>query len=142
MRNWKMQSRERIMNDEIIDGRDELGVLLLGHDYKGWWTGSLLSIHEARQIVPGQSATTVQVAGSVIAAMQWLIDCPNEGVCVPDDLPWQKLLADMRPYTGEIYSAPVDWTPLANRNDLFPGYGNDSSHIDPSDPWQFANFLV
>ncbi len=142
MRNWKMQSRERIMNDEIIDGRDELGVLLLGHDYKGWWTGSLLSIHEARQIVPGQSATTVQVAGSVIAAMQWLIDCPNEGVCVPDDLPWQKLLADMRPYTGEIYSAPVDWTPLANRNDLYPGYGNDSSHLDPSDPWQFANFLV
>lgn len=142
MRNWQMQPEERILNNEIIDGRDELGVLLLGHDYTGWWTGSLLSIHEARQIIPGQSATTVQVAGSVVAAVQWLIDCPNEGVCVPDDLPWQKLLADMRPYLGEIYSAPVDWTPLGARVNLFPGYGNDDALLDPSDPWQFANFLA
>ena len=42
MRNWEMQPEERILNNEIIDGRDELGVLLLGHDYTGWWTGSLL----------------------------------------------------------------------------------------------------
>jgi homospermidine synthase len=77
MRNWKMQSRERILNNEIIDGRDELGVLLMGHDYNAWWTGSVLSIHEARSILQGQSATTLQVAGSVVAATQWLIDCPS-----------------------------------------------------------------
>ncbi len=58
-----MQTRQRILNDEIISGRDELGVLLLGHDYTGWWTGSLLSIDEARAILPGQSATTLQVGG-------------------------------------------------------------------------------
>jgi homospermidine synthase len=142
MRNWEMQPDERILNDEIIDGRDELGVLLLGHDYTGWWTGSLLSIHEARKILPGQSATTMQVAGSVVAAVQWLIDSPNEGVCVPDDLPWQKLLADMGPYVGKIHSEPVDWTPLTARNDLFPRFGNDTSLIDQVDPWQFANFLA
>ena len=142
MRNWEMQPRERILNDEIIDGRDELGVLLMGHDYNAWWTGSVLSIHEARQILPGQSATTLQVAGSVVAAVQWLLDCPNEGVCVPDDLPWKKLLDSTRPYIGEIWSQPSDWTPLKNRNELFPGYGNDLSLLDPSDPWQFANFLA
>ena len=76
MRNWEMQPTERILNDEIIDGRDELGVLLMGHDYKSWWTGSTLSIHEAREIIPHQSATTVQVAGSVIGAITWLLDCP------------------------------------------------------------------
>ncbi len=142
MRNWEMQPEERILNDEIIDGRDELGVLLLGHDYTGWWTGSLLSIHEARQILPGQSATTMQVAGSVVAAVQWLIDYPNEGVCVPDDLPWQKLLADMSPYIGKVHSEPVDWTPLGARVNLFPGFGNGTTLIDPTDPWQFANFLA
>ncbi|NBO98439.1 MAG: homospermidine synthase, partial [Actinobacteria bacterium] len=104
MRNWQKQPKERIMNNEIISGRDELGVLLLGHDYTGWWTGTRLSIDEARSIVDGQSATTLQVAGSVIAAVKWMNASPNQGVCVPDDLPWQSVLADARPYIGEIHS--------------------------------------
>jgi homospermidine synthase len=142
MRNWQMQPRERILNDEIISGRDELGVLVMGHPFKSWWTGSLLSIDEARSIMPGQSATTLQVAGSVVAAVQWLIDSPNEGVCVPDDLPWKKLLDATRPYIGEIYSAAADWTPLSERFDPFPGFGNDDRLVDRNDPWQFANFLT
>ncbi|MFM9137352.1 MAG: saccharopine dehydrogenase C-terminal domain-containing protein [Actinomycetota bacterium] len=142
MRNWEMQPRERILNDEIVSGRDELGVLLMGHPFRSWWTGSTLSIDEARSIVPGQSATTLQVAGSVAAAVRWLIDCPNEGVCVPDDLPWKKLLDATRPYIGEIVSIPADWTPLSQRFDPFPGFGNDDRLVDHSDPWQFANFLA
>jgi len=47
-----------------------------------------------------------------------------------------------RPYIGEIWSKPVDWTPLKNRNQLFPGFGNDFSRLAPNDPWQFANFLA
>jgi homospermidine synthase len=140
MRNWERQPEQRIMNNEIISGRDELGVLLLGHDYTGWWTGTRLSIDEARSIVDGQSATTLQVAGSVIAAIKWMIASPNEGVCVPDDLPWKSVLADARPYIGEIHSAPTDWDPLKTRNDLFPGFGN-TSRLDLTDPWQFKNFL-
>ncbi len=34
---------QRIMNDEIVSGRDELGVLLMGHPYGSWWTGMLTS---------------------------------------------------------------------------------------------------
>ena len=141
MRNWQKQPKERIMNNEIISGRDELGVLLLGHDYTGWWTGSRLSIDEARTITTGQSATTLQVAGSVLAAMKWMIASPTQGVRVPDELPWKSLLADARPYIGEIHSAPTDWDPLKTRNDLFPGYGN-TSRLDLTDPWQFRNFLT
>ena len=33
MRGWEMQPRQRILNDEIIAGRDEVGVLLMGHPY-------------------------------------------------------------------------------------------------------------
>ena len=61
-RNWDLTENQRIMNDEIIDGNDRLGVLLMGHPYKSWWTGSLLSIHDSRKLIPNQSATTVQVA--------------------------------------------------------------------------------
>ena len=142
MRNWKMQSGQRILNDEIESGRDELGVLLMGHDYKSWWTGSLLSIDEARAILPGQSATTLQVACSVVAATCWMFDNPNGGVRVPNDLPYEEVLKVAYPYLGTFHSKAVDWDPLMTRNDLFPGFGNGPTRLDQADPWQFANFIV
>ncbi|MBK5333453.1 MAG: saccharopine dehydrogenase NADP-binding domain-containing protein [Ilumatobacteraceae bacterium] len=142
MRNWKMQSRQRILNDEITSGRDDLGVLLMGHPYVSWWTGSLLSIDEARAIVPRQSATTLQVAGSIIATVTWMIEHPNEGVCVPDDLPWRDVLRVATPYLGTMHSAASDWDPLTTRNDLFAGFADDADGLDLSDRWQFSNFLV
>ena len=79
MRGWQMQERQRILNDEIVSGRDELGVLLMGHPYTAWWTGSLLSIDEARAVVDSQNATTLQVAGSIIAAVSWMLEHPERG---------------------------------------------------------------
>ena len=78
MRGQVLQPRQRIMNDEIIDGRDEL-VLLMGHDLTGWWTGSQLDIHETRELVPHQNATTLQVAASVLGAISWMIRNPRQG---------------------------------------------------------------
>ena len=142
MRGWVMQPEQRILNDEITGGRDELGVLLMGHPYKSWWAGSLLSIDEARAVVPGQSATTVQVAGSIIAAVTWMFENPNEGVCVPDDLPWNELLAVARKYLGTLHSGPSDWDPVSTRRDLFAQFSDEASRVDTSDPWQFNNFLI
>jgi homospermidine synthase len=142
MRNWRMQSRKRILNDEIIGGRDELGVLLMGHPYKSWWTGSLLSIGEARDVVAHQNATTVQVAGSIIATVTWMIEHPNEGIRVPDDLPWRDVLRVAEKYLGTQHSAAVDWDPMSTRNDLFPEFSTERDSIATDDPWQFANFLV
>ena len=140
--NWTLQSRQRILNDEITSGRDELGVLLLGHDFTGWWTGSLLSIDETRDILPGQNATTMQVAGSVVACVSWMIENPTSGLRVPDELPWEDVLAVAGKYLGTLYSGPTDWTPLKDRVDLFPVFGNESDGLDLRDPWQFTNFLV
>ncbi|KAB2866762.1 MAG: homospermidine synthase, partial [Anaerolineae bacterium] len=50
MRNYELQPKLRILYDEITEGKDELGVLLLGHDLNGWWVGSQLDIHETRQL--------------------------------------------------------------------------------------------
>lgn len=138
--NWKFPERERIMNNEIISGEDRLGVLVMGHPLKAWWTGSLLSIDEARALVPGQSATTLQVAASVMAAVVYMVNNPDKGLCVPDDLPWRDVYETMRPYLGTIYSDAVDWTPLKNRYDLFAKW--DGTELDHDDPWQFTNFLV
>jgi homospermidine synthase len=138
-RNWDLTENQRIMNDEIIDGDDRLGVLLMGHPYKAWWTGSLLSIHESRKLIPNQSATTVQVASAVYAAVAWAVQNPDKGLLVPDDLPWREVLAHAEKYWGGIYSAPADWTPIDNRKDFFEGW--NGKEYD-SDPWQFSNFLI
>ncbi len=55
----------RIMTDEIVEGTDELGVLLMGHPLRAWWYGSELSVEESRKLVAGQNATTVQVAAGL-----------------------------------------------------------------------------
>ena len=45
-----MQPEKRLMMDEIIEGIDELGVLLMGHKKGAYWYGSQLSIEEAREL--------------------------------------------------------------------------------------------
>ena len=140
MLNWKLHTNQRIMNDEITEGDDRLGVLLMGHPYKSWWTGSLLSIEESRRLIPGQSATTVQVSSAVYAAVAWAMKNPARGLLVPDELPWREVLAYAEKYWGGIHSEAADWNPLANRKDLFAGWNN--AKVDQNDPWQFTNFLV
>ncbi len=140
MNQWQITSNQRIMNEEIIDGADHLGVLLMGHPYKSWWTGSLLNIHDSRKLIPKQSATTVQVSSAVYAAVAWAMANPNRGYMVPDDMPWREVLNYAEKYWGGYHSAAADWDPLMHRNDLFKGW--NGRVYDESDPWQFSNFLA
>lgn len=140
MRRWDLTENQRIMNDEIISGDDRLGVLLMGHAYKSWWTGSLLDIHKARTLIPNQSATTVQVASAVYAAVAWAMKNPDRGLLVPDELPWKEVLDLAEKYWGGFYSEPADWDPLSTKRNLFGKWSGKS--YDESDPWQFTNFLA
>ncbi len=96
----------------------------MGHNYKSWWTGSDLSIEESRKLVPGINATIIQVAAGVIAAVTWMVQHPNEGVCLPDDLPHEHVLAVAKPYLGKWISHAYDWTPLTKKQVLFPDIHN------------------
>ncbi|MDP3921218.1 MAG: saccharopine dehydrogenase C-terminal domain-containing protein [Candidatus Omnitrophota bacterium] len=140
MRQFQLQKDQRIMSDEIIDGADELGVLLMGHDFTSWWCGSLLDIHTARKLVPHQQATTLQVAISVVAAAMWMIQNPKRGFCLPDDIDHEFILDIAVPYIEPFISQRVDWTPLTNLNAKFTKFDIDKPHKD--DMWQFTTFLV
>ncbi len=140
MRQYKVQEKQRIMSDEIIDGRDELGTLLMGHDFKSWWCGSLLDIHEARKLVPHQQATTLQVAISVVSAAVWMIKNPKRGFLLPDDIDHEEILKISIPYIKPFISIPVDWTPLKNLNTKFTKF--DVQRPTEEDVWQFTTFLV
>jgi homospermidine synthase len=137
---YRYPENQRIMNDEIISGRDELGVLVMGHPYKSWWTGMQTSIEEARAVAPHQSATTVQVAASILGAVDWMLRTPLAGVRVPDELPWRDVLAVAAPYVGTTWSGPIDWDPVSTHVDWFDRWSGRV--LDREDPWQYTNFMV
>jgi len=140
MRRYNLQEKLRIMNDEIIKGEDRLGVLLMGHDFNSWWTGSLLDIEEARRLAPHQNATTLQVAISAVAAAKWMTENRNKGFNLPDDIPHEDIMKVARPYLGPFISESVDWTPLKNYNKTFRTLGLKKPRKE--DLWQFTTFLV
>ena len=135
-RNWRVQDHKRIMNAEIVDGIDELGVLLAGHKKNAYWYGSQLSIHEARKLVPFNSATSLQVCVSVLAGLVWAIENPNAGVVEPDEMDFRRILDICKPYLGPVVGEYTDWHPLVERGRLF------EEDLDLTDPWQFKNIRV
>ena len=139
-RDYELQPRIRIMTDEITSGADILGALVMGHPYQSWWCGTDLDIEESRRLVPHQNATTMQVAISVVAACLWMLENPRRGMCVPDDLPHEHILATSKPYLGRFLSLASDWNPLKHYSNAFQGFNRPQ--LDRSDPWQFKNFLI
>jgi homospermidine synthase len=135
-RNWKIQPRKRIMMDDVTAGMDELGVLLAGHKKNAYWYGSQLSIDEARKLAPYNNATSLQVTVAVLAAVVWAMEHPDSGLMEPDELDHRRILEIARPYLGTVTGAYTDWSPLLDRESLFP------EDLDLSDPWQFKNVRV
>lgn len=139
MRDYEPQPRLRCMNDDIVSGTDELGCLLMGHDYGAWWIGSVLDINEARTLAPGQNATTLQVAISVIAAIAWMIENPSKGLCLPDHIDSDYILNFSMPYLGKFVNRKVDWSPIGTAKDYLK-YGREKPRED--DKYQFTTMLV
>jgi homospermidine synthase len=122
--------------DEIVDGIDELGVLLYGHKKNAYWFGSQLSVEETRRIASYQNATGLQVTSAVLAGMVWALENPNAGIVEADEMDYRRCLQVQLPYLGPVRGVYTDWTPLKSRPGFFP------EDIDASDPWQFRNVLV
>lgn len=134
---WIQQSKSHILEeDEIVDGIDELGVLLFGHAKGAYWYGSQLSIEETRRIAPYQNATGLQVSSAVLAGMVWALENPNSGIVEADEVDFRRCLEVQTPYLGPVIGEYTTWTPLDNREVLFP------EDLDHDDPWQFKNIIV
>ncbi|HEV3043608.1 MAG TPA: homospermidine synthase [Roseiarcus sp.] len=132
-----VQDEHHILGEkEILDGIDELGVLLYGHQRGAYWYGSQLSVEETREIAPYQNATGLQVTSAVLAGMVWALENPMAGIVEADEMDHRRCLEVQLPYLGPVIGVYTDWTPLKDRPGLFP------EDIDPADPWQFRNVLV
>jgi len=132
----RLQTRQRLLKDDIVLGMDELGVLLMGHPKGAYWYGSQLSIGQARAACPRNSATSLQVTAGVMAGVVWAIRNPLRGIVEPDELPFNEILPLCHPYLGTMTGVYTTWTPLAGRSPLYDQDG------EATDPWQFRNFRV
>ena len=135
-KNWELPEKKRILMDEIIDGNDELGALLMGHARGAYWYGSRVNVHEARKLAPYNNATSIQVAAGVMGGVVWAMENPRAGILDPDDLDFRRVLEVANPYLGEVRGIYTEWSPLRGRHHPFP------EDVDESDPWQFKNFRV
>ncbi|MFG1267004.1 homospermidine synthase [Xanthobacter sp. DSM 14520] len=131
------QEKWKILDEhEIVDGIDELGVLLYGHAKNAYWFGSQLSIEQTRDLAPYQNATGLQVTSAVLAGMVWALENPNAGIVEADEMDFRRCLEVQLPYLGPVIGTYTDWTPLTGRQKLFP------EDLDLEDPWQFKNVIV
>lgn len=135
-KNFCLQSNARIIRDEITEGMDEVGVLLMGNAKGAYWYGSRLSIQQARQLAPYNNATSMQVAAGVLGGIGWALANPRAGIVEPGDLRHDSVLKTATPYLGELLGVYTDWNPLLSRSRLF------SEDLEWGDPWQFKNFRV
>jgi len=138
-------TKKQVLVDEIVDGRDELGVLLMGikpaqsgeaQKPFAYWFGSELECSVARGLVEHNQATSLQVTSSILSAVMWAMRNPNRGVVEPEELPHEEILQVMYPYISPVVGTFTEWNTLSGRGALFP------EDVDPSDPWQFKNMRV
>ncbi len=133
----KAQPMQHVLDEkELVDGIDELGVLLYGHGKNAYWYGSQLSLEETRKLAPYQNATGLQVTSAVLAGMVWALENPEAGIVEADEMDYRRCMEVQLPYLGPVKGYYTDWTPLEGRPGLF------DEDIDKSDPWQFRNVLV
>ena len=105
-------------------------------DFGTYWYGSVLDIEVARNLVPHNNATSLQVVAPVLAGILWAIENPCQGILESDELPFEDILAITDLYMGQLAESWSNWTPLQDRGLLFP------EDLDLDDPWQFKNFRV
>lgn len=151
VQNWEPEffTNKKVVVEEIIDGNDDLGVLVMGtfpartegstvipSKPYAYWYGSELNSKVAFSRAEYNSATTLQVTSAILAGFMWAVKNPRKGVLEPEQLPHDEILDVMEPYISPINGVFTDWNPLAGRGKLFP------ESVDKSDPWQFRNLRV
>jgi homospermidine synthase len=146
-RDLKYQDNNRLLTNDITNGRDELGLTFFLNNGNIYWIGSLLDIHEARDIFDNKfdkyiNATISQVVGGYLSGILHIINnIQNKqyrGLLDPDKIPYEELLKIQIPFQGDFLFTKVnDWDYAQKYNNNFEGL-----HKIPKYNWQFDEFCV
>ena len=142
--NEQYQSNFRLMTNDIIKGRDELGCTLFFSNGDIYWVGSLLDINETRELFNNElndiiNSTILQVVAGYMGGLLYLIksikDNNFKGLLKPEDMNIKQFLKWTKPFLGIFGVKKVtDWTAQST---LFNEQSKLKTHI-----WQFNDFLV
>lgn len=102
---------EVLKASDVKSGFDELGVLLIFDQGESFWYGSQLNIETAKMLAPFNTATTLQVTSSVLAAIMWMFENNKMGVVEAEDIDLTKHLRYVEHYLGNVVGVYTDWKP-------------------------------
>ena len=137
-RRRQTQPEWKILDEhEIVDGIDELGVLLYGHAQERLLVRlAALDRGDARSSRRTRTRPACRSPRPCSPAWSGCWKIPTAASSKPTR--WISAAASKcrRPYLGPVVGRYTDWTPLDGPPGLFP------EDIDKRDPWQFSNVLV
>jgi len=107
--NSKMEIDHHI--DLEIKACDRVGAMLIFHNNRGWWTGSMMDEIDSALLFDSKFGPTVlQSAAGVFSAFCWACQNPNSGNNWPDMLDSDYIIEVAKPFIGRFYSGYVDLT--------------------------------
>lgn len=107
---WNLTKPKRILQNDIIDGMDALGILMIRENSEQiYWFGSQLSIHDTRYHLKNTNATSLQVAAGVLSGFIWLTENQDRGLVEPEQVDFARVLEVASPYLGELAGYWSDW---------------------------------
>lgn len=96
---------------QIKSGADEVGALIL-MEGESYWAGTTLSLRQAKQLgLKISGPTSVQVAISVLAALNYCVANPKLSMIYPEQMDSKWILKYCKKYLGDIYSDYIDYHP-------------------------------
>lgn len=155
--NYEYQDNWRFLTNEIIDGRDELGLTFFLKNGDIFWIGSLLDIHEAREVYGNKfnhkmNATTVQVVGGYLSGIMHMMDMHKKGkhgLYTAEDLPYREVYNRMKPFYGEfVFKKVKKWDyrdinkPYKFTTFVAAQKEKQLGKIVPHMEWKLSDFLV
>ena len=139
------QDKYRLLTNEIISGRDILGLTFFLENKEVYWIGSLLTIDEAREIFEYKfnkyiNATNVQVMIGYLSGIIHIIDLLKDnkynGIMIPDDLPHEKIFKISKPFLGDFIFKQINDFKLIKYTHKFT-----DQHMYTNE-WKFENFII
>lgn len=123
LKGYEIESGADIVGGLLIFKHDPIEYIIYGRkteEPRCFWSGSILSIEDTRKmgfLLSGP--TTVQVAASLVAAINWMIKNPEHGVTYPEDIPHSEILGDCKQWLGTIFTDFVRYSPKSTKLSSF-----------------------
>ena len=119
IKNGKQDKDWRVMNmyDDNLDGYDNCGALFIfdinpftqKEESFLYWTGSILDTNYTKNILHDNynGPTTIQVMAGIMSGLSYIIENPNKGLLLSEDIPEDYIINKIKHFLGTFYSGQI-----------------------------------